>query len=202
MFRVNIRVYCSYDRSFSIKIEYARNEEEKSSKITVCLKMKSRNLQQGSIKEHRRGGYPQKEFTLEERERSNMILGHYKWESNGVAVHRTGKGIGRAKPQSGGNRGNSRVIFQRRIRHNRRRTVCQNVNLCPLFWFNWKELIIMAHCSSFSPSLSVCIEKIKESIIRDDLIWLQWESKSCLLILFDSDIFSFNHFHYLFYDLF
>lgn len=111
---------------------------------------------------------------------------HYKWESNGVAVHRTGKGIGRAKPQSGGNRGNSRVIFQRRIRHNRRRTVCQNVNLCPLFWFNWKELIIMAHCSSFSPSLSVCIEKIKESIIRDDLIWLQWESKSCLLILYPS----------------
>lgn len=202
MFRVNIRVYCSYDRSFSIKIEYARNEEEKSSKITVCLKMKSRNLQQGRVKEHRRGGYPQKEFTLEERERSNMILGHYKWESNGVAVHRTGKGIGRAKPQSGGNRGNSRVIFQRRIRHNRRRTVCQNINLCPLFWFNWKELIIMAHCSSFSPSLFLCIEKIKESIIRDDLIWLQWESKSCLLILFDSDIFSFNHFHYLFYDLF
>lgn len=90
-----------------------------------------------------------------ERDRwSSMILGHYKWESNGVAVHTMGKGIGRAKPQSGGNRGNSRVIFQRRIRHNRRRTICQNVNLCSLFWFNWKELIIMAHCSAFSLSFN------------------------------------------------
>lgn len=35
----------------------------------MCLKMKSQNLQQGSIKEHRRGGYPQKGFSLEERER-------------------------------------------------------------------------------------------------------------------------------------
>lgn len=86
---------------------------------------------EGSVKKIQEGWLPSKGiYARRERDDgwSNMILGHYKWESNGVAVHTTGKGIGRAKPQSGGNRGNSRVIFQRRIRHNRRRTICQNVN--------------------------------------------------------------------------
>lgn len=138
------------DQSFSIKI--ARRKIVKDH-CAFENEISKSTMGRGSVKKNTGGVVTLKRDLRSKNERdgwSSMILGHYKWESNGVTVHTMGKGIGRAKPQSGGNRGNSRVIFQRRIRHNRRRTICQNVNLCSLFWFNWKELIIMAHCSAFS----------------------------------------------------